>query len=321
VRGSTFAILRALASGRALSAGELVDKAACEAADIASAMRELDAEGIEVRVSDGSFGLAAPFDALDVQAIRDGLGPAAGRIRVELVDECDSTSDRAAGRARAGAASGTAVVCELQRAGRGRQGAQWYSSLGTSLTFSLLWRFESAAGVLTGLPLVVGVACARALESIGARDVALKWPNDLLRGGAKLGGVLVEVQGDARGPMAAIVGVGVNVRIPDAARRAISQPVIDLGDVSYGSRNAAAARLLAALDDALTTFARTGFAAFREEWQRRHAFQGARVRLLVPSERPVEGVATGIAEDGALLLDTGAGVKRFYAGEVSLRTA
>jgi BirA family biotin operon repressor/biotin-[acetyl-CoA-carboxylase] ligase len=111
------------------------------------------------------------------------------------------------------------------------------------------------------------------------------------------------------------------VRIPDAARRAISQPVIDLGDVSYGSRNAAAARLLAALDDALTTFARTGFAAFREEWQRRHAFQGARVRLLVPSERPVEGVATGIAEDGALLLDTGAGVKRFYAGEVSLRTA
>jgi BirA family biotin operon repressor/biotin-[acetyl-CoA-carboxylase] ligase len=321
VRGSTFAILRALASGRTLSAGELLAKAGCEAADIASAIRELEAEDIEVHASDAGLRLAAPFDALDAEAISDGLGSVAGRIRVELVDECDSTSDRAAARARAGAASGTAVVCELQRAGRGRQGAQWYSGLGTSLTFSLLWRFESKAGLLTGLPLVVGVACARALESLGARDVALKWPNDLLRGVAKLGGVLVEAQGDARGPMVAIVGIGINVRIPDAARRAISRPVADLGGVSYGSRNAAAARLFAALDEALAAFARTGFAAFREEWQRRHAFQGARVQLLVPSERPVVGIAAGIGEDGALLLDTATGVKRFYAGEVSLRAA
>jgi BirA family biotin operon repressor/biotin-[acetyl-CoA-carboxylase] ligase len=321
VHGSSFAILRALAPGRAVSVSELAAKAACEASDVGLAMRELAREGIEVRSSGDGYRLATPFDALDAETTRAGLGPAADRMRVELVDECDSTNMRAAARAREGAPSGTTIVCELQREGRGRQGASWYSGLGTSLTFSLVWRFERAAGVLTGLPLVVGVACARALESLGARDVALKWPNDLLLGGAKLGGVLVEAQGDARGPMAAIIGVGINVRIADAARRSIGQPVADLGGVPYGSRSAALARLLAALGEALVSFERTGFAAFREEWQWRHAFQGVRVRLLVPPERSIEGIASGVAEDGALLLDTGDGVKRFYAGEVSLRTA
>jgi BirA family biotin operon repressor/biotin-[acetyl-CoA-carboxylase] ligase len=116
-------------------------------------------------------------------------------------------------------------------------------------------------------------------------------------------------------------GVGINVRIADAARRSIGQPVADLGGVPYGSRSAALARLLAALGEALVSFERAGFAAFREEWQWRHAFQGGRVRLLVPPERSIEGIASGVAEDGALLLDTGDGVKRFYAGEVSLRPA
>jgi BirA family biotin operon repressor/biotin-[acetyl-CoA-carboxylase] ligase len=262
-----------------------------------------------------------PLDALDADAVRAGLDAAGAAIRLELVDECDSTNALAAVRAKEGAASGTAIACELQRAGRGRQGATWVSGLGTGLTFSLLWRFERGAAVLTGLPLVAGVACARALESIGARGVALKWPNDLLLGGAKLGGILVEAQGDARGPMSAVIGVGINVRLSDAARRAISQPAADLAGVPYGSRSHVLGRLLAALADALACFEREGFAAFRAEWEQRHAFQGARVRLTVAAARTIEGVASGVAEDGALLLETGGGVQCFYAGEVSLRAA
>jgi BirA family biotin operon repressor/biotin-[acetyl-CoA-carboxylase] ligase len=260
------------------------------------------------------------FDALNADTVRAGLGAAAEGIRLELLDECDSTNAAAAVRAREGAASGTAIACELQRAGRGRQGARWVSGRGTGLTFSLLWRFDRGAPVLTGLPLVAAVACARALESLGARDVALKWPNDLLRGGAKLGGILVEAQGDARGPLSAVVGVGINVRLSDEERRAIPQPVADLTGVPYGSRNRALARLLAALAEALQRFERDGFAAFRAEWERRHALQGARVRLATPG-RAIEGIASGVAEDGALLLETDAGVQRFYAGELSLRAA
>jgi BirA family biotin operon repressor/biotin-[acetyl-CoA-carboxylase] ligase len=132
--------------------------------------------------------------------------------------------------------------------------------------------------------------------------------------------VLVEAQGDARGPMAAVIGVGINVRIADAARRSIGQPVADLGGVPYGSRSAALARLLAALGEALVSFEQTNFGVSRRVAVAA-AFQGARVRLLVPPQRAIEGIASGVAEDGALLLDTGAGVQRFYAGEVSLRAA
>lgn len=271
------------------------------------------------RVSGSAAGPNAAFDALALDAIRAGIGPAADAIRIELVDECDSTNAILAARARAGAPTGTALACELQRAGRGRQGARWVSGRGDGLTFSLLWRFERAAGVLTGLPLVAGVACADALEALGVSGVALKWPNDLLRAGAKLGGILVEAQGDARGPLAAVIGIGINVRLSDEARAAIGQPVADLTGVPYGSRNAVLGRVLAALAEALARFEREGFAAFRAAWQQRHAFQGKRVRLLVRAEHAIVGVATGVADDGALLLETDAGVQRFYAGEVSLR--
>lgn len=253
--------------------------------------------------------------------MRAALGAAAAAVRLELVDECDSTNSVAAARAKEGAPSGTAIACELQRAGRGRQGATWVSGRGTALTFSLVWRFERGAAVLTALPLVAGVACARALDSIGAPGVALKWPNDLLLAGAKLGGILVEAQADPRGPTSVVIGVGINVRLSDDARRAISQPAADLAGVPYVSRSHALGRLLAALADALPRFEREGFAAFRAEWAERHAFQGARVRLIVDSGRAVEGVAAGVAEDGALLLETGGGLQRFYAGAVSLRAA
>ena len=318
-RSAAVAILRTLATGQARSIAELAVAAAGDPVAVGIAVRELAARGISIRSTGDGFRLAEPFDALDAEQIRDGLGRARGGIHLELLDECDSTNAVAAARVRAGAPSGTTIVCELQRAGRGRQGASWYAGLGTGLTFSVLWRFERAATVLTGLPLVVGVACARALESLGARELALKWPNDLLLGDAKLGGVLVEAQGDARGPLAAVIGVGINVRVPAAARSAIAQPVADLAGVPYGTRNAALARVLVALVGALKHFEREGFAAFRDEWQWRHAFQGARVRLLVPPGRAIEGIASGVGEDGALLLDTGAGVQRFYAGEVSLR--
>jgi BirA family biotin operon repressor/biotin-[acetyl-CoA-carboxylase] ligase len=262
---------------------------------------------------------AAALDGLALDAIRAGIGPAADAIRIELVDECDSTNAMLAARASAGAPTGTALACELQRAGRGRQGARWVSGRGDGLTFSLLWRFERAAGTLTGLPLVAGLACADALEALGASDVALKWPNDLLRAGAKLGGILVEAQGDARGPLAAVIGVGINVRLSDEARAAIGQPVADLTGVPYGSRSAVLGRVLAALAAALARFEREGFTAFRAAWQRRHAFQDKRVRLLVRAGHSIVGVAAGVADDGALLLGTEAGVQRFYAGEVSLR--
>ena len=279
------------------------------------ALRELEANGLAVHAVPGrGYRLAAVFDALDAAAIE-----AAGS-RVEVLDECESTNAVLAARAAAGAPSGTALVCELQLAGRGRRGAGWYSGLGTSLTISVLWRFARGTAGLSGLPLAIGVACARALASLGANDIGLKWPNDVVRGAGKLGGILVEASGEARGSATAVIGVGINVRLPAGAKRAIGRPVADLGG-AIGARNALAARLAAEIASAAETFERAGFGAFREEWLRRHTWQGRDVRVFAPAQRTVDGVAVGVADDGALIVDTARGPERFHAAEVSLKLA
>ena len=290
---------------------------------VAEAVRELRSNGLAVHAVPGrGYRLAEPFDALDPMAIRNALGSRAASIPLEVLDECESTNAVLAGRAAGGAPSGTVVVCELQSAGRGRRGAGWYSGLGTGLTLSLLWRFERGTGSLSGLPLAIGVACARALDALGARDVGLKWPNDIVRRDAKLGGILVEVSGDGDRSSAAVIGVGINVRLPDAAKRAIGRPVADL-DEGHGapSRNALAARLAAEIAAAAAAFQREGFGAFRDEWLRRHAWQGRRVRVLAPSRRTVDGVAADVGDDGALIVDTPRGPERFHSAEVSLKLA
>ena len=194
--------------------------------------------------------------------------------------------------------------------------------IGGSLSFSLGWRFEQGAGFLSGLPLVVGLALARALEGEGFSGVALKWPNDLVHGPAKLGGILVELSGDALGPSLAIIGVGLNVRVPAALRSAIAQPVTDLATVAGGrriDRNALLARIAVELVAVLDVYAGAGFAPLRAAWQRRHAFQKKSVRILLPDGGTVRGEVVGVDSDGALVLDSSGRRLRFVSGEVSLR--
>jgi BirA family biotin operon repressor/biotin-[acetyl-CoA-carboxylase] ligase len=322
VRTSSFAVLRLLTEERFRSGAEIGAALGLSRSMVWRAVRELEARGLKVfRVRGRGYRLRLPFDALDADAIGRRLGRRHAGLRLQLLDECDSTNSELAARAAAGAPSGTALACELQRAGRGRRGASWYSGLGTSVTFSLLWRFDRGAAALGGLSLAAGVACIRAFRALGLDEVALKWPNDLVRGDGKLGGILIELAGDALGPTAAVIGIGVNVRVPKNARRSIGQPVADLAREAAPSRNRLLGELLAALADALPVFAGQGFGPFRDEWLRHHAYHGRRVRLLVPPRRTVEGTATGVAEDGALLVATRGGVERFHSAEVSLRSA
>ncbi len=321
MRTSSFAVLRLLTEERFRSGAEIGAALGLSRSMVRHAVRDLEARGLKVfRVRGRGYRLRLPFDALDADAIGRRLGRRHAGLRLRLLDECDSTNSELAARAAAGAPSGTALACELQRAGRGRRGASWYSGLGTSVTFSLLWRFDRGAAALGGLSLAVGVACIRAFRALGLDKVALKWPNDLVCGDGKLGGILIELAGDALGPTAAVIGIGVNVRVPENARRSIGQPVADLPREAAPSRNRLLGELLAALAEALPVFGGQGFGPFRDEWLRHHAYHGRRVRLLVPSRRTVEGTATGVAEDGALLVATRGGVERFHSAEVSLRS-
>jgi BirA family biotin operon repressor/biotin-[acetyl-CoA-carboxylase] ligase len=239
------------------------------------------------------------------------LGSLSTRFDVDILDECDSTNARLLARAEAGAASGTAIVARRQTAGRGRLGRHWHSATGDSLTFSLLWRVPAGRPV-EGLSLAVGVAVAEALESAGRRDIALKWPNDILLDGGKLGGILIELCGNA-----AVIGIGINLRLPADLPADIRDTAAALD--STDDVNGLLAGILTSLHDVLLAFAAGGFAALHERWQRRNAHAGRDVRILSAQGPVLAGRCLGVAPDGALLVETSAGVERVISGEVSLR--
>ena len=192
---------------------------------------------------------------------------------------------------------------------------------GAALTFSLLWRFEQGAAALAGLSLAVGLAVTRALEPCGVHDAGLKWPNDVLWRGRKLAGILIEMQGDMLGPSAAVIGVGLNCRLPAPLLARIDQPAVDVATAggTAPDRNRLLAGVLIELDRILTEFAGAGFAPFRDAWQRCHVYQGKPVKIALPDGGIVNGTAEGVAENGALLLATHSGQLRLHSGEVSLR--
>jgi len=266
-----------------------------------------------------------------IAAIAAKLGEAARRFDIDVLPTCDSTNAVLLSRAEAGAPSGTVVIAEEQTAGRGRRGRTWFASPGDSLTFSLLWRFAPGTAP-AGLSLAVGVAVANALLRVGAgapcvpgnplrgQATALKWPNDILRDGRKLGGILVELVPGA--PHAAVIGIGINLRLPAGMPedvRAASAAVCEAGGIVHA--NDLYAALLGELLTTLESFAAGGFAAIRPQWLAHHAFQDARVTLSSDFGPPREGICRGVDTDGALLLDIDGRVERILSGEVSLRPA
>ena len=259
-------------------------------------------------------------EAPSIAAIAAALGELACRFDVDVLAQCDSSNARLLERAETGAPCGSVLVACEQTAGRGRRGRHWLSAPGDSLTFSLLWRFPPAVS-LAGLSLAVGVALLRALAAQGVSDLSLKWPNDLLLGRRKLAGVLIELL--PRDPHTAVIGIGINLRLPAAmpeALRALSVG-LDAALSPLPDGSLIVARVLRELNAVLTAFAELGFAPLRQEWLDRHLFQGQAVQLLSDFAPPVVGICHGVDVDGALLLETSAGVERVISGEISLRPA
>lgn len=290
-------------------------------ASVWQAVHELESAGLVIyKVRGRGYRLAQPLSLLDRAEIQQYLGPRARSLALEIVESVGSTSTLLMERAQAGAPHATVIAAEWQSGGRGRRGRAWHADIGGALTFSLLWRFVQGAGFLGGLSLVVGIGLVRALEKLGVVGGGLKWPNDVVWRGRKLAGILIEMQGDALGPSLAVIGIGVNVRLSDAVRSRIDQEAADL-ETACGralDRNELLALLLVELHGVLETFTREGFAPLRGEWQRRHAHQDRAVTVILPDARRETGIARGVAEDGALLVETRGGLRRYHSGEISV---
>jgi BirA family biotin operon repressor/biotin-[acetyl-CoA-carboxylase] ligase len=238
-------------------------------------------------------------------------------VAVEVVPETGSTNADLLARAP-GLHQPVLLVAENQTAGRGRAGRSWLSSAAGSLTFSLAWQFDGGPQRLAGLPLAVGVALAETLAGLGVQ-VQLKWPNDLLRDGAKLAGILIETQGAAGGGVCAVIGIGLNLVMPDDLEQKIGRSVAAAAWLAQMDRDTLMAALLDGLSAALCEFGQAGFAAFSTRWNLRHAWQGELVTIIDRGEMLHEGFAAGVDDAGRLLLDAAGGRVAIVAGDVSLR--
>jgi BirA family biotin operon repressor/biotin-[acetyl-CoA-carboxylase] ligase len=264
---------------------------------------------------------ASAPEALDAAAIERALAPAVRRrvAALSVLDEVDSTNSELQRRASTRDPRDVLVcLAERQSAARGRRGRNWIQPPGGGLAVSLLKRFEAPLAHLAGLSLAAGVAVARALERCGVPPLGLKWPNDLVHDGRKLGGILVELGGGADGPCHAVIGVGVNCALGAAAAR-IDQPCTDLAALgARPSRNRLAARIVEELLQTLDRFAAAGFAAVADEFARRDVLAGHELEVSEDGGRRV-GIGRGVDARGALRVAFADGEAVFDAAEVGVR--
>ncbi|MGB1142587.1 MAG: biotin--[acetyl-CoA-carboxylase] ligase, partial [Halioglobus sp.] len=291
-------LLPLLADGEFRSGQDLADALGVSRTAVWKRLNKLAEEcGLEVESVKGrGYRIPGGIDLLQAEVIRDNLASRASALLSDLqvFDTVDSTNAEILRRLAQGAGSGVSgLVCtaESQSAGRGRRGRTWVSPYASNIYLSLGWEFSQGAAVLEGMSLAVGVAVARALAACGVKDATLKWPNDILHNGAKLGGILLEMTGDASGACQVVVGIGLNVAMPPAAAGDIDQAWTDLRAIcadSPPSRNQLLTQLLNELLPLLADFESTGFAPWRDEWQALDAFADERV-VLSSGERVVSG--------------------------------
>lgn len=277
--------------------------------------------GVRIDAQPGrGYALAFPVELLEAERMRAQMRHAAAVSTLDVAWSLDSTNSELL-RRKAPAQGVDVLLAEQQTGGRGRRGRHWSSPIAANLYLSVSRQFSGGLARLGGLSLVVGVAVAEALRQAGYDGVGVKWPNDLLAGDRKLGGILVEGGGEHGGPVRAVIGIGINVRMPDTAAGDIEQAWTDLAMLGGGdapSRNAIAARVLDALLPALDLFDAEGLSPFLARYAALDVLAGRTVTVHGP-QGDEHGTAVGIGEDGALQVRIGTERRRVHAGDVSVR--
>lgn len=219
-------------------------------------------------------------------------------------------------------ANGQTCIAEYQAAGRGRRGREWISPFASHLYFSMYWRLEAGIEKASGLSLLVGIAVVNALEKMGIQGVGLKWPNDLYYQGKKLAGILIELNAQASDACHCVIGIGINVRMPEQQGKLIDQPWADLNSINVQpvDRNQLSGLLIKELHDLLSDYEEKGLNSFLPRWFELDCFLNQQVNLIV-GENIQTGLCRGINEQGALLLEIDGQIKPYIGGEISLRLA
>lgn len=318
-----------LADGQVHSGTAIARAMNCSRTAVWRRLRELRKLGLDISATPGrGYQLPRPIEPLDRTLIERELSP---RVidhleALEIFGMLDSTSNHLRSVAAPPPGKLHAVLAEYQTDGRGRRGRRWLSPYGSGLCLSVSWRFVVVPPALSALSLAAGVAVYKSLAALDPEGLGLKWPNDIVAGNGKLGGLLVDVEGESAGPIKVVVGVGINIDFSDERSNGVDAgalPPVALRDLVSNrkvSRNVVAAHIISELHAALVAFADMGFAGFMDEWKRHDKLLGKRVSVKTGAIQH-EGIARGIRPDGALVIAVNGETVCVTSGEVSLRSA
>jgi len=323
VSGTLKKILEILADGEFHSGTEIAEQVGISRSAIWKHIRSLSELGLDYHALSGKgYRLNHALELLDAKKIQEILHPEVEKnISVlEVFDQIDSTNGYLMSEAGRQKNSGAICIAEYQRSGRGRRGREWVSPFGSNIYLSILWHFSGSPAAISALSLVVGVAVIRVLRQIGIHETGLKWPHDIQWQGKKLAGILVEVSGEADGPCCAVIGLGLNVFLPENAAQNIDQEWIDLRQIlreKHISRNVLTTLLINELIMVISSLENQNFEAYFEEWCRYDCLKNKQAMLYIGRQQ-FSGKVLGINSQGLLLMEDSNGKTRAFAsGEVS----
>jgi BirA family biotin operon repressor/biotin-[acetyl-CoA-carboxylase] ligase len=319
-----YRLIELLADGRFHSGQALGQRLGISRAAVWKHIKTLAELGLEVHAVRGlGYRLTQAFEPLCEESVRLQLSRTV-RSRLQGLDlfrDIDSTSDYLKRKQPSVGGNEISVcVAEWQSAGRGRRGRRWVSPYGASLYLSCAANVTGVTLASGGLSLVVAIAVLEALQICGVKHLGLKWPNDIYYQGRKLAGILLDLCGESSGPYQVIIGIGVNLNIPAGAAQEIDQPWADVSQTGISiDRNRLAGLIIERLARTMDLFNEKGLSAFAKDWERFDLVSGRIVELHHEQEPMIRGVARGIDDQGALLIERDGETRSYHAGELSIR--
>ncbi|MGV2874227.1 bifunctional biotin--[acetyl-CoA-carboxylase] ligase/biotin operon repressor BirA [Colwellia sp. E150_009] len=314
-------IINALADGNFVSGQDLGEQLKISRTAISKHIKSLTEMGLDIySVTGKGYKLSKPLKLLSKRKIVKSLSQADELLEIEVHSLIDSTNSYLLRKLPNQLSQGQVCLTEYQSAGRGRRGREWISPFGSQIYLSMYWYLEQGLSAAMGLSLVAALAVSDAIYEITNIEVQLKWPNDIYLGGVKLAGILIDLEGQALEPSHSVIGIGLNLNMPDQVALKIDQNWTDLESHSNKviDRNLLSARLIHFLHQRLQKQQDEGLSSMLEEWHKQDLYLDKKVKLIT-GERELKGICRGVNNQGALMLEVDEQVKPIYGGEISLR--
>ncbi|MFY8326634.1 bifunctional biotin--[acetyl-CoA-carboxylase] ligase/biotin operon repressor BirA [Pseudoalteromonas sp. ZZD1] len=323
--GNRLAILNALNNGGFISGQLLGEQLGISRAAVSKHIQSLQEMGLDIfKVNGKGYSLNNTVGLLEqskIQHYYQALGADTAQIEVQPI--IDSTNSELMRRiaAKQQLDSGTVIVAEMQQAGRGRRGRVWQSPFGANLYYSYYWCLDDGLQAAMGMSIAVGLAVYDTLKALYQLDIELKWPNDIYLNKEKLAGVLVELDGQPQGPCQLVIGIGINLQMPQSVSQQIDQAWTDLSQhTTQLDKNKLVAHLTSHLEQRLAQYSQTGLQDMYQQWNTLDAFSGQCVELNT-GHRSWRGICEGIDMHGGIRIRQDGEAKSYYGGEISLRKA